>query len=680
MIRIPSSFTRILTGILLGVLPVSAVSLPAQFTHPGLLHGQADLERMKTLVAGKHPVIHGAFLALAGEAHSRADYRLRGPFAEWSRKPDLRTAEAGSDATAAYQNALMWAITGDRAHARRSMEIVNAWVSTLERVSGIDGVLAAGLQGFKFANAAEILRYTDSGWSRDDAKRCERWLLEVWHPTIEHYAYFANANWEGAALQTKMAIAVYCNDRDLFEETVRYAVNGAGNGSIPHTIVYASGQTQETTRKQGYAQLGLGLLCCAAEVAWNQGVDLYGWGDNRILAGFEYTARYGLGNEVPYRHYLDRTGKYGFGGRFNRYDRISTEGRGDFRPIFEQPLNHYVNRRGLKAPYTALVAARRRPEGRSRDHSSHGTLTHWRPRVEPSRATRPPGRPAGIVARTTADGIRLTWVRSVEPVSCTDARSYTVKRADYRGGPYSVVTSGILETRLDDRSVEKGRLYHYVVSGENEAGEGGDSAIVAASAGLPGAWASRDIGAVGVSGHTEYDGRVFSLEGEGHDIGGKRDQLQFAHVPMKGDGTITARIVLPMSSQWSKPGVMMREGLESGSRQVSVLLLPHWRGALVSRSEPGGDTTIAGATEIGEPYVINKNRLMRPYWVRVTRDGGLFTGFISADGRQWRRLAAARVSMGETIHVGLTACSQLDNVTTTVTYDNVSVPGWRMND
>ncbi|GIT04810.1 MAG: hypothetical protein CM1200mP29_02210 [Verrucomicrobiota bacterium] len=60
-------------------------------------------------------------------------------------------------------------------------------------------------------------------------------------------------------------------------------------------IVYPTGQCQETTRAQHYAQLGLGLLGGAAEVAWNQGVDLYGWGGNRILKGFEYTAKYGLG-------------------------------------------------------------------------------------------------------------------------------------------------------------------------------------------------------------------------------------------------------------------------------------------------------------------------------------------------------------------------------------------------
>ena len=33
--------------------------------------------------------------------------------------------------------------------------------------------------------------------------------MKAWYPTIQHYAYFANGNWETAALQTNMAIAVF---------------------------------------------------------------------------------------------------------------------------------------------------------------------------------------------------------------------------------------------------------------------------------------------------------------------------------------------------------------------------------------------------------------------------------------------------------------------------------------
>ncbi|MEC9326656.1 MAG: alginate lyase family protein, partial [Verrucomicrobiota bacterium] len=168
---------------------------------------------MKEAINNEKGTIFEGFKTLLASDHSKADYKMRGPFPEWGRAPNIRTGEAQSDAKAAYENALMWAITEKKEHAKKSIQIINAWAGSLKKVTGIDGVLAAGIQGFKFVNAAEILRYTDSGWSEEDAKHCEKWFMNAWYPTIEHYAYFANGNWETAALQTNMAIAIYCSDR-----------------------------------------------------------------------------------------------------------------------------------------------------------------------------------------------------------------------------------------------------------------------------------------------------------------------------------------------------------------------------------------------------------------------------------------------------------------------------------
>ncbi|MDG2123340.1 MAG: alginate lyase family protein, partial [Verrucomicrobiales bacterium] len=662
------------------LLLVLAPPLQAGFIHPGLLHSQSDLDRMRLAVARQQQPIYAGFEVLVDSPHSKSDYRRKGPFPEFGRAPNIHTAETQSDAKAAYENALMWAVTGDRTHAEKSIEITNAWVGSLERVTGIDGVLAAGLQGFKFANAAEILRHTDSGWPEHDAQRCADWLKNAWLPTIEHYAYFANGNWETAALQTKMAIAVYCDDRILFEEVVRYAVDGAGNGSIPHMVVYPTGQSQETTRAQHYAQLGLGLLGATAEIAWNQGVDLYGWDDNRILKGFEYAARYGLGEEVPYQHYLDRTGKYGFGGRNNHYQQISTKGRGRFLPIFERTLHHYSARRGIDTPYTTRAAALRRPESHSRDHVGLGTLTHWRNPNTTTQANLKPGSPAGLVARATSDGIDLTWVRTVDPTTATDAQSYSLMRSTAPGGPYTTVAENITLPEFHDTGVTPGSLYYYIASATNTAGTSAPSVELTACAGLPSPWTTADIGAVTVPGHTTFDTHTFTLEGEGHDIGDTSDGFHFAYAPMQGEGTITARIIRPMSSQWTKPGVMMRESLDADSPHASVLLLPHWSGALVTRSEKAGATTSSNPKHLGGDHIIKNNRLSTPYWVRLVRFRNRFTGYMSADGYHWDELGSAEIPMGRHFFVGLPACSQLDGVTTTVTYDRVSIPTWRMPD
>ena len=643
------------------------------FNHPGLFHSQNDLDRMREAVKAKEEPIFSGFKILQESLHSKSNYKMQGPFPEWGRAPNIRAGEARNDAKAAYENALMWSITGDKEHAKKAIQIINAWANTLKKVSGIDGVLAAGIQGVKFANAAEILRYSDSGWSEQEAKKCEESFKKAWYPTIQHYAYFANGNWETAALQTNMAIAVFCNDRELFESTVKYSVNGAGNGSIPHMIVYPSGQCQETTRAQHYAQLGIGLLTGAAEIAWNQGVDLYGWNNNRILEGFEYTAKYGLGEEVPFQTYLDRTGKYGLGGRHQNYTEISTVSRGRFWPIFERIQNHYTNRRNISAPYSSKVVKIKRPEGHSSDYVGHGTLTHWR---KPIKATKPvlsPGVPSGLINQNLNDGIKITWVKSVDPVTSIDAKSYQISRSAKAGGPYQLIAKNISNTFFLDKNVTQGKTYHYKVKAINEVGASHSSSEFSACAGLPPLWEQGDIGKVKVPGYSLFDGKKFTLDGEGHDINGKSDSFHFAYKAVEGDCTIIARVIRPMSSQWTKPGVMIRKSLAHNSAHASALLLPHWNGALVTRSTNGGETKTLGSTHLGESHIIKKNRLSTPYWLKISKYGTTVIGYMSPDGDVWQKLAEADIDLGNNYFVGLPACSQLDKVTTRVTYDRVQI-------
>ena len=641
------------------------------FTHPGLLHSREDLNRMKEAFENKKEPIFTGFKALEESLYSKANYQMRGPFPEWGRAPNIRAGEARSDARAAYENALMWAVTGNKDHANKAIQIINAWAGSLKKVSGIDGVLAAGIQGVKFANAAEILRYTESGWSEEDAKKCEKWFMEAWYPTIEHYAYFANGNWETAALQTNMAIAVYCNDRELFESTVKYSIAGAGNGSIPHMIVYPSGQCQETTRAQHYAQLGIGLLSGATEIAWNQGIDLYGWDNNRLLKGYEYIAKYGLGEEVPYQHYLDRTGKYGLGGKHQNYTKISTVSRGNFYPIFERIQNHYTKRREIKSPYSSRVVKMKRPEGPTNDYVGLGTLTHWRNKVIKNESSRVPGPPAGLTHKNLEKGTKIEWVKSVDPVNCIDANHYELTRSLSPEGSYKTIATNIKDTKYIDEDIKKGTTYYYKIRAFNEIGASALSATLAACAGLPPSWKQSDVGEVKISGYSLFDGEKFTLEGAGKEIGGTVDSFHFAFVPMKKDSTITARIIRPMSSQWTSPGVMIRKNLDSDSPHASVLLLPHWSGALVSRSSKGAKTQILGSTELGETHVIKKNRLSTPYWIRIKKSRQTITGFLSADGNKWNEIGKIKLDFGDQYLVGLPACSQLDKVSTTVTYDSV---------
>jgi len=328
-------------------LQLSQAGEPAVFVHPGVLHSRADLDRMKTMVARGTQPWHSAFECLQRHTQSQSDWRLRGPFPSVSRGPrDSRhISEMDQDANAAYQNALMWSITSKEAHARKAVEILNAWSATLTEIVGKDKELGASLGGFKFVNAAEIIARTYPAWQPGDRARCRRMFRTVFFPVVKDAAPFANGNWGAGCIKMTMGIGVFCDDRAIFDRGVDYFYHGTGNASLTHYVINAAGQCQESGRDQQHAQLGLGHLAEVCEIAWNQGLDLYGAADNRLALGLEYTARYNLGQEVPC------TGV------------IGEKGRGHFQPIWEAAYQHYVYEKGLPMPYTQQVLGKIRPEG-----------------------------------------------------------------------------------------------------------------------------------------------------------------------------------------------------------------------------------------------------------------------------------------------------------------------------
>ncbi|WP_427896168.1 alginate lyase family protein [Kribbella sp. GL6] len=674
----------------------ATTATPLIFRHPGVLHDADDLERMRTCVSGQISPVYDGFRAMAANNRSSYDYVIRnvGQITSWGRGPSNYMAEAVSDSGAAYQNALMWAATGDTRYAAKARDILDAWADSLTAITGADGQLGVGLQAFKFVNAAEILRGYD-GWAPDAVRRCGESFRTVWYPAISGNALFANGNWDLAALQSILAIAVFCEDRVMLEDAVRYAVAGAGNGRIEHIVVSATGQGQESGRSQSYAQLALGLLANCAAVAWNQGIDLFGHLDDRILRGFEYTAAYNLGDSVPFDVDLDRTGKY-------LKTVISPINRGAFQPIYELAYAHYVSRRGLNAPNVERVlfrAGARVVEGNSDDHPAWGTFTQAR---EPGAAAlaSPPGTPGGLTARATDGGVVVSWAGSVEPPSGAAASSYTIVRDG------KVVASGIRSTSWMDRSSHGS----YQVRAVNAVGASALSLPVTVARVDP--WQSRDVGRVAVPGATAYDGETFTVEAGGVEIGGTEDSFRFVYVPLRGDGVITARVVYPVSSQYATVGVMLRQSLSASSAHASMLIkglpLHTWSGVWTVRSGGGTSatgstvvpptqqeciTTAAGfpisnlgtlpdsATPLPPPYVEAASdgyRLRRPYWVRLIRRGDTLTGLISPDGSTWTQVGSSRVNLGRDVYAGLAVCSALGvdqpyAESTTAAFDNVTV-------
>ncbi|BBC32019.1 Ig family protein [Streptomyces graminofaciens] len=692
-----------------GLLSASTTAARAQaaaeaaftFRHPGLLHSEGDLDRMKAAVAAKKAPIHDGYLALAAHARSKSTYTIQntGQITSWGRGPTNFQNQAVADSAAAYQNALMWCATGNRAHADKARDILNAWSASLTTITGADGPLGAGLQAFKFVNAAELLRHTGyDGWADPDIARCERSFLDVWYPAVSGYMLYANGNWDLTSIQTILAIGVFGEEPTLFEDALRFAAAGAGNGSVPGRVVTASGQGQESGRDQGHEQLAVGLMGDAAQVAWNQGVDLWGYDDHRVLANAEYAARYNLGNDVPFTPDLDRTGKY-------LKTTVSDKVRGTLPPAYEMYYAHYAGVRGLDAPYTEAAVFRgtggaRVVEGSNDDLPSWGTFTFADTEAPAPTA---PTAPAGVTATGEDRTVTVAWLPSAW------AASYTVRRSTRPEGPYEEVATGVEKPTYTDTGVRPGRTYYYKVAAINSLGSSADSGVVAIAAGLPEPWSSRDIGDVRLPGSAAFDGERFVLTASG-----TADTYRTAHVPLRGDGTVTARIVWPLSSQYSKIGVTLRAALDADAAHASMLIqglpLHTWSGVWTVREEAGASVSATGstpvppaqqraitvdaafpisdlgklpesATPLEAPYVEGAGdgyRLRAPYWVRVTRKGRRCTGAISPDGVHWTEVGTTEVELGRTAYAGLvlTSCLGVDEEyaeTGTGAFDHVSV-------
>jgi hypothetical protein len=347
-------------GFSLGVSRAAETGAPAKpFLHPGLLHTREELAFVRQQISAGAEPWKSAWGQLLASPLAAPDY-APAPRAEVVRgaynNPNIGSSDFSRDSTAAYTQALRWCLTGDEIHARKAVEILNAWSATLKVVSGHDTKLLIGMAGVQLCNAAELIRHTSAVWAKPDQERFERLLREMFYPPIKDFYPSANGNWDASMIQTMLAMGVFLEDRAMFDRAVDYFLNGKGNGSI-RNYFNTFGECQESGRDQAHTQMGIGFLGCAAEMAWKQGVDLYGAADNRLALGFEYTAKYNLGHDVPYEPYRSFEGRY-----FNRA--ISPDGRGKFAPIYHRIVHHYQGRRGMEMPYSREVLTKPHPEGR----------------------------------------------------------------------------------------------------------------------------------------------------------------------------------------------------------------------------------------------------------------------------------------------------------------------------
>lgn len=409
------SFKSTLLLILGGCLYQTTVAA----VHPGMLHSEADFTRMAAKVNASAQPWKGSWDLLVASANSQSTWGPRAvSVINRGTSPD-NCALLYNDAAAAYQNALRWKVTGNTAHADKAVQILNAWGYTLTAVTGnADRFLAAGLYGYQMANAAEIMR-TYSGWAAADFTRFKTMMVSVFYLLNNQFLLYHNdahiqnywANWDLCNVASVLSIGILCDDQAKIDQAVNYFKTGGGNGSINNAVPILHsptlGQWQEAGRDQEHTIMGVGIMASICEMAWNQGIDLYAFNNNRFLAGAEYVARYNLMKTVPFAFYSWRSGTGG--GSPQTHGVVSNAGQGATRPVWDVIVGHYAHRRGISIPEVEEKAATTRPDGgpaygmhgSAFDHLGFTTLTSYRDPI----ATSVPSGVYQLTARHSGKGL-----------------------------------------------------------------------------------------------------------------------------------------------------------------------------------------------------------------------------------------------------------------------------------
>ena len=385
------------------------------FIHPGITHKKSDLDRMKYMVESKIEPWYSSYQTMVSDSKSSFDYTVQGDpgFTELGRDNGVNYGAWKNDIRAAYYNAIRWYVTGDERHAQKAVEIFNAWVG-LEAVTSNGTTALSGGVGYIMIEAAEIIKHTYSGWSNGDRQKFEDMLIFPGYSNTavpagisKTYGTFYWQSYQGdpgrhgnqglSGWRTVMAMGIFLDNEIMYDRALRYikglphraddlpypsgaptsksitssddyadtystsggsSIEDYGYNELMTNYIWETGQCQESSRDQQHVMFGLGLLTSMSEMAWNQGDDLYGFEDSRLLFGLEYSMKYNVSSLASYPDQLTpwvptvASGEFQVG--FDRTGRwyskaISPIGIGgiDVRPVFEMSTAHYLGR-GIK--------------------------------------------------------------------------------------------------------------------------------------------------------------------------------------------------------------------------------------------------------------------------------------------------------------------------------------------
>ena len=187
-----------------------------------------------------------------------------------------------------------------------------------------------------------------------------------------------------------------------------------------------------------------------------------------------------------------------------------------------------------------------------------------------------------------------------------------------------------------------------------------------------------DVGNPAIVGSSQIQDKGIRITAGGADVWGSKDEFHFSYLEQTGDFDLAARIEsLSAADTYTKAGLMAREELSNNSPHIFFQIFPNNNprnknnGGYEFQYRPAKAAdmkAIYPAKHEGTPeFPVNYPNT----WIRLKREGNSFTGFYSADGKNWKPYTTFSLELSKKIYLGLAVTSHNTAKSATAVFQDV---------
>jgi len=176
-------------------------------------------------------------------------------------------------------------------------------------------------------------------------------------------------------------------------------------------------------------------------------------------------------------------------------------------------------------------------------------------------------------------------------------------------------------------------------------------------------WLSEDIGSVAIAGKASSKDESVMIEASGEGIGADADSFHFVYQSFKGNASFIAEVSrLSSATNKAQAALMMRDSLDANAKSTAIAFTASEGNWFSWRSQ-----------KASEAEVMAGNKSSEAKWLKLSREGSVFSAQESLDGVTWTDVFSQEISMQEEILVGLAVASQSNTEVTQSVFESVSL-------